>query len=121
MNIYVFFGAWLILWVLCWWVAKNKYKVKQPIGVGWLASMFILVIAIYPIEFLLKEPTPEELQAQAQEAGDKYLIISQTDASQKTKCKLAEDALEKYNKIDDEHFIRIMKYSVKLECYPPYL
>lgn len=121
MNIYVFFGVWLLLWIISWWVAKNKYKVKQPIGTGWLASMFILVFVFYSVEFLLKEPTPEELRAQAKEAGERYLIISQTDASQKDKCKLAEDALEKYNKIGDEHFIGIMEYSVKLECYLPYL
>lgn len=63
MKIYVFFGTWLILWIICWWIAKNKYKVKQPIGTGWLASMFILVVIFYTAQFLLREdqPTAKEL------------------------------------------------------------
>nr|WP_313976118.1 hypothetical protein [uncultured Psychrobacter sp.] len=63
MNIYVFLGVWLLLWIISWWVAKNKYKAKQPVGVGFLASMFILVFVFYAVEFLLREdqPTAKEL------------------------------------------------------------
>lgn len=121
MNLYVFLGMWLIFWLAGWWMAKNQWKAKQPIGMGWLISLPLILFWMYGMNLFLKEPTPEELQAQAQEAGDKYLIISQTNESQKTKCKLAKDALDKYNKINDEHFISVMKYSVKLECSTPYL
>ena len=44
MNLYVLLGVWLVLWVGGWWIAKNKIKAKQPIGVGWLISLPFLIV-----------------------------------------------------------------------------
>lgn len=60
MNIYALLGVWLVFWVAGWWMAKNQWKAKQPIAMGWLISLPLLIFWMYGMNFFLKEPTPVE-------------------------------------------------------------
>lgn len=51
MNIYVLLGVWLVFWVAGWWIAKNKIKAKQPIGVGWLISLPLIIFWMYAMDY----------------------------------------------------------------------
>ena len=44
MSIYALLGAWLVFWVVGGWIAKNKIKAKQPIGMGWLISLPLVIV-----------------------------------------------------------------------------
>lgn len=52
MNIYVLLGVWLVFWVAGWWMAKNQWKAKQPIGVGWLISLPLIGLWMVGMNFL---------------------------------------------------------------------
>ncbi len=39
MSLYVFLGIWLIFWLAGSWMAKNQWKAKQPIAMGFLISL----------------------------------------------------------------------------------
>lgn len=51
MNIYVLLGVWSVFWVAGWWMAKNQWKAKQPIAVGWLISLPLLIFWMYGINY----------------------------------------------------------------------
>lgn len=61
MNIYVLLGVWLVLWIGGWWIAKNKIKAKQPIGMGWLISLpFLIVWMLIAGSFQTEQTLPVE-------------------------------------------------------------
>lgn len=61
MNIYVLLGVWLVLWIGGWWIAKNKIKAKQPIGMGWLISLpFLIVWMLIAGNFQTEQTLPVE-------------------------------------------------------------
>lgn len=57
MNIYVLLGIWLVLWIGGWWIAKNKIKAKQPIGMGWLISLPFLIVWMLVAGYFQTEQT----------------------------------------------------------------
>lgn len=117
-NVYLIFGFWLIFWIGGWAIAKYQLKAKQAIGLGWLISLPMLLFWFYAMGDRLKEKTPQELQAEAKQAGEQYFFLSQYSTDHDKICDSARDALDKYKKVNDEYFIRILEYSLKHEkCY----
>lgn len=86
MNVYILLGVWLVFWVAGWWMAKNQWKAKQPIAMGWLISLPLIIVWMFGMGIYSKEPVPEVSTIATEPITNKTETLSmitsmQTDAT----------------------------------------
>lgn len=61
MNVYALLGIWLVFWIAGWWMAKNQWKAKQPIAMGWLISLPLIAFWMYGMSFISNNSSTDNI------------------------------------------------------------
>ncbi len=101
----------LVVWI-CAWVGSGLYfkknKQPQPFGRGFLAGMFAALVVILGLQYLF--PSPEELLKKAQEAEQKYFLLSAGSLDHNKICSAAYKAGKLYSKLENVEKVKMFNY-----------
>ncbi len=109
MFFFTLITTWAALWIVFWQLFKH-YKIPQPLGAGWLASMMVLA----PISFAYIHFNPDlaELKKRATMAEQQYFLLSNGSLDHDRICQQANIALKNYKQLGDQHKTELFAYIV---------
>lgn len=107
MKLQIFFSSWAVLWVICWLVCKRQ-NIPQPVGTGWLASMFLLIPLFYGYEHF--NPSTAQLRERATNAEQQYFLLSNGSLDHGRICEQAWSAFKNYKKLGDKEKTDLFEY-----------
>ena len=107
LMLFLIFAVWVGAWIGSGiYYKKNNHT--QPFGRGFLAGMFAALVVILGLQYLF--PSPEELLKKAQEAEQKYFLLSAGSLDHNKICSAAYKAGKLYSKLENVEKVKMFNY-----------
>lgn len=112
MSMSVLLGFWLIFWIAGTWMAKNQWKAKQPIGVGFLISLPMIAFWGFAMDY--RESGKEEIKIGRTEQLIQEATFLEENQAEKVKICIAYDYVMN-NATDNLNQDLFQEYKAKYE------